>query len=246
MLHRHAHANCPARLVSKWDGQMWNPACVLFVFDVVVYRPRRWCEVVCLTQNPSANQIKGIRLTLKHSTCLRTGGLSALNAKVRAREQRRSMERQGGCWVESQITSENMTAKKKSCRRSARLVWPCGWKYREKKVLNHMGHMPFVMDLTAMLLTNPYGPLLLQYTLDIVAGSLTFQVPDNTLIYLNYWCIVQNGGCQKKKNVLVRRWHGSLSMHRLFGSQVWEDAMWNHPQLSCCYCAPARPLLHKP
>lgn len=117
---------------------------------------------------------------------------------------------------------------------------------RKKKVLNHMGHMPFVMDLTAMLLTNPYGPLLLQYTLDIVAGSLTFQVPDNTLIYLNYWCIVQNGGCQKKKNVLVRRWHGSLSMHRLFGSQVWEDAMWNHPQLSCCYCAPARPLLHKP
>lgn len=45
-------------------------------------RLRQWCEVACLSQNPSPKQIKGVRHTHKHRTCLLTGGLSVQNERL--------------------------------------------------------------------------------------------------------------------------------------------------------------------
>jgi len=53
-------------------------------------------EVACLSPNPSAGRIKGIRHALKHHTCLWTEKLSVSKWKVRAREQLRSMGRRDG------------------------------------------------------------------------------------------------------------------------------------------------------
>lgn len=89
--HSHTHTNSTAQIHLNADIQLLGRSpnktdkCETRVASQISLKRlrgvRRWCEVACLSQNPSPRRIKGARHTLKHRTCLWTEGLSVQNER---------------------------------------------------------------------------------------------------------------------------------------------------------------------